>query len=129
MAVNIQADFHAARMKAPAPVQFRMGLEIVPLETDTDAAHAAMEVAPAVADRDPGGPFGKNNGVFHDRFGWRSHITSVPAFWIRANFLSFGSQKKVKNMHFPGFPTIYGALIGILICRMGFCEYPVRPRF
>src|SRR6266576_2002207 len=59
VAGQIQTHFHAAGMKTFAPVEFAVGLEVVPLETRTRAAETAVQMLPAGADRAPRGAFRK----------------------------------------------------------------------
>ena len=58
-AFEVQADLDAVRMKTPAPIEFLVRLEVVPLETHARAAHAAVQMPPAVANSAPRRTFGE----------------------------------------------------------------------
>lgn len=99
VAGDIQADLNATGMKTPAPIQFRVGLEIVPFKADAGSLHAAVQMAPAIANGHPGGTLGKDDDIFFgESFGGGAHLLiSVPAFLNRANFLSFGGPMATKT--------------------------------
>src|SRR6266550_3148868 len=59
VAGEIQTHFHPAGMKTFAPVEFTVGLEVVPLETRTRCVETAVQMLPARADRTPRGAFRK----------------------------------------------------------------------
>src|SRR6476646_6331938 len=56
-AFAIQADFDTAGMKAFTPIEFLSHRKVMPLEAQPSAAHAAMQMAPAVPDRMPNRTF------------------------------------------------------------------------
>ena len=94
-AFEVQADLDAAGMETFAPVEFRVRLEIVPLETHARAAHAAVQMPPAVADASPQGAFGERGrgggfarcAVFNYSFCRFGHGDNVPSSARRANHL------------------------------------------
>ena len=82
-------------MKTLAPVEFCTGLEIVPFEAHARAAHAAVQMPPAVTDRAPCRAFGERGrdggftrvAVFNLPFGRFRHGDNVPRYGRRANNL------------------------------------------
>ena len=64
VAFAIQADLDAAGMKAFTPIEFLTHREVMPLEAQSRAAHAAVQMAPAVPDRMPGRTFGERRHWF-----------------------------------------------------------------
>jgi hypothetical protein len=50
---QVQADFNGAGMKTSSPIKLRARLEIMPLEADPGAEHAAMQMPPPLADLPP----------------------------------------------------------------------------
>jgi hypothetical protein len=67
---QIEAQFHATRMKTRRPIELAFGQEIVPLDAVTHAAKAAEKRLPARADVAPGRAFAEDSflsGVSFDR--------------------------------------------------------------
>ena len=62
-ALQVQAQFHTARMKAARPVEFFRVGKIVPLEAEAEPAEVAKEWTPARAHRAPSRCFGEGGSV------------------------------------------------------------------
>ena len=107
VAGKVQADLDAAGMKTFAPVKFRVRFEIVPLEAHARAAHAAVQMPPAVANRMPRRTFGerRRHGEFRRIGGFRPlfdrfrHDHNVPFLAPRANILSLSGQNMRPSHH------------------------------
>ena len=105
LAFEIQADLDAAGMKTFAPVKFRVRLEVVPLEAHARAAHTAVEMPPALANRAPHRAFGERGrdggvtgfAIYNRSLGRFRHGDNVPVFSLRANFLCCKSPTTFRN--------------------------------
>jgi len=103
VAFAIQADFDTAGMKAITPIEFLSHRKVMPLEAQSSATHAAMQVAPAVSDRMPDRPFGERRqmvGLVVD-FDWSlgrlRHADNVP---IRNPGASPNQETGVRSQQF-----------------------------
>ena len=105
VAFEIQADFDAAGMKAFAPIEFLARLEVVPLETHARAAHAAVQMPPAVANRAPRRTFGEHGrdadfgfpAHFGEPSGNRRHGQQCAMFFRTWQYLVVNSAKNVRR--------------------------------
>ena len=85
MSRNIQADFHAARVKTPAPVQFTARPKIMPFKTGSRPADTPMQMSPAIPHRPPSRTLAKRGG---------GRVGSAVRFWHGPSVPSYSPPRK-----------------------------------